>query len=244
LREFPAAIWPTASGRGSAVPDREIMRIAIPTKMRRILVAGAFLIAVALACASVYQFGSEFVAPAKAPLASSTAEIPTVTGGSSTPGLVFLEQPRELPAFQFTDEAGRTLSLADFRGRPILLNIWATWCVPCRKEMPSLDRLQSSIGKSQLLVLALSVDLQGAPAVRHFYEELGLHALDIYLDPASNSSRELKTVGLPTTLLIDRYGREIGRKIGAEEWDNPYLVAELQRHLGLQPANPPGPGGQ
>ena len=207
------------------------MRLVIRTRMQRVLVAGAFLVAVVLACASAYRYGSEFVAPAKAPLAGSTAEIPSVTGGSSTPGLVFLDQPRELPAFQFTDVAGHNLSLADFRGRPILLNIWATWCVPCRKEMSSLDRLQSLVGKSQLLVLALSVDLQGALAVKPFYEGLGLHDLDIYLDPASNSARELKTVGLPTTLLIDRDGREISRKIGAEEWDNPYI-----RHSAATPS--------
>ncbi len=220
------------------------MRTVIHSGMRRFLVVGGILIAVALACVSAYRFGSEFVAPAKPPLGDTAAVIPSVTGGSATQDVAFLDQPREVPVFQFTDEAGHTLSLADFRERPILLNIWATWCVPCRREMPSLDRLQSSVGKSQLLVLALSVDLQGASAVRRFYEELGLHALNIYLDPANNSSRELKTVGLPTTLLIDRNGREIGRKIGAGEWDSPNMVAELRRHLGLQPAGQSGSGGQ
>ncbi len=220
------------------------MRTAVHSRMRRILAVGAFLIAVAVACVFVYRFGSEFVAPAKPPFGDSAAGIPSVTGGSATQDVAFLDQPREVPVLQFTDEAGHSLSLRDFRGRPILLNIWATWCVPCRKEMPSLDRLQTLAGKSQLLVLALSVDLQGAPAVKRFYDELGLHALDIYLDPANNSSSELKTVGLPTTLLIDRDGREIGRKIGAEEWDSPSMVAELERHLRFQPVGQSGSGGQ
>ena len=222
------------------------MRTAINTRMRGVLVVGGSLIAFALACASAYYFGLEFLksTPAQGPFGDTAAEIHSATGSSDTLDAAFLDHPREVPVFQFTDEAGHNLTLADFRGRPIVLNIWATWCVPCRKEMPSLDRLQSLAGKSQLLVLALSIDLQGAPVVKRFYEELGLHALGIYLDPASNSSRELKTVGVPTTLLIDRDGREIGRKIGAEEWDNPFIVAELQRHLGFKPAGQSGSGGQ
>src|SRR5262249_20603324 len=143
----------------------------------------------------------------------------------------FPDQPRDLPTLRFMDADGRDLSLAEFRGRPIVFNIWATLCTPCRQEMPSLDRLQAALGKSQLLVLPLSIDSQGASAVKVFYQELGLKNLDIYLDRSEQASRELATVGIPTTLLIDRDGREVGRKIGAADWDSPDVIDLIRRHL-------------
>src|SRR5229473_113080 len=160
--------------------------------MRRILGAGAGLLAAVAAALALYHYGTEFI-----------------TGASNRQ------------------------SLADFRGRPVLLNIWATWCVPCRKEMPALDRLQTTIDKSKLLVLPLSIDRKGAPVIKQFYEELGLKVLVIYVDQSGKASSELSTVGVPTTLLIDRDGREIGRKVGPAEWDSPEMIALIREHLGL-----------
>lgn len=145
----------------------------------------------------------------------------------------FFDQPRPLPELRFVSGDGRALSLADFRGRPILLNVWATWCVPCRKEMPSLDRLQAKLGTSQLIVLPLSIDLQGLPVVRKFYAELGLTSLGTYLDQSGAAAAKVNAVGVPTTLLIDREGQEIGRKIGPAEWDSPETIALLRAHFGL-----------
>jgi len=196
--------------------------------MRRILGAGAALLGAVAAAVALYHYGTEFTSgPSnRQPVAANTAP-------SDAFNFSFFDQPRALPELRFVDGENRALSLADFRGRPLLLNIWATWCVPCRKEMPALDRLQVAIDKSQLLVLPLSIDRKGVPVVKQFYQELGLRALGIYVDQSGKASSELGAVGLPTTLLIDRDGREIGRKIGPAEWDSPEMIALIREHLGL-----------
>jgi thiol-disulfide isomerase/thioredoxin len=217
-----------------------------PMRVTRIFLITAGTAVLTALGAAAYYLSAEFLTytPDKPPFREATVQIHSASSLSDTLGFSFFDQPRALPAFEFSDSGGRIRTLAGFRGRPILLNIWATWCVPCREEMPSLDRLQSLVGKSQLLVLPLSIDQQGAAIVSHFYQELGLKDLDIYLDPAANSSRMLNTIGIPTTLLIDRNGEEIGRKIGAEEWDSPEIVAQIRRRLGLPPAGQSGEAGQ
>lgn len=132
--------------------------------------------------------------------------------------------PKPIGAIQFEDDQGRSRSLAAFRGKALLLNIWATWCVPCRKEMPALDRLQGALGGSNFEVVALSIDRGGMDVVRKFFAEIGIHNLAMYLDTSGKASRELGVVGLPTTLLIDRDGKEIGRLIGPAEWNAPEMV--------------------
>src|SRR5216683_4193135 len=121
------------------------------------------------------------------------------------------DERRSVPDLRFVDGDGRATSLGDFRGRVVLLNLWATWCVPCRREMPALDRLQAKLGGADFVVLPLSIDRGGLPPVKRFYEELGLQALGIFVDQSGAAMRELATPGIPTTLLVDRQGREIGR---------------------------------
>ena len=145
----------------------------------------------------------------------------------------FPDRPETLPYLTFVDGDQKPLSLADFRGRPVLLNIWATWCVPCRKEMPSLDRLQSMFDPSKFLVLTLSIDHQGIPAIKKFYDDLGLKSLGLYVDQSASATNRLRLPGVPGTLLIDAQGQEIGRKVGPTEWDSPATVAILRQHLGL-----------
>lgn len=151
----------------------------------------------------------------------------------SAPEITFLEQQRLLPNLQLSDGEGHNLSLADFRGRPVVLNLWATWCVPCRTEMPTFDHLQALVGASALLVVPLSIDSQGAAAVRKFYEAAGVKGLGIYLDRSGQAAHVLDIPGVPTTLIIDRDGREIGRKIGPADWFAPEIVGALREHLGL-----------
>jgi thiol-disulfide isomerase/thioredoxin len=134
------------------------------------------------------------------------------------------EAPKPIPTIAFEDEQGRQRSLADFRGKVVLLNIWATWCVPCRKEMPALDRLQAALGGQTFEIVALSIDRGGLDVVRKFFAEIGIRNLAIYLDTSAKVWRELGAVGLPTTLLIDRDGGEIGRLIGPAEWDAPEMA--------------------
>ncbi|CAN7492953.1 TlpA disulfide reductase family protein [Pararhizobium sp. LjRoot238] len=141
---------------------------------------------------------------------------------------VLHDTPAPVPELQFADGEGKPRSLADFRGKVVLLNVWATWCLPCRKEMPTLDRLQAELGGSAFEVVALSIDRGGADAVRKFYTEIGIQHLAIHVDASSQVAFALATAGLPTTLLFDAEGRELGRLIGPAEWDAPDMVAFLK----------------
>ena len=122
---------------------------------------------------------------------------------------------------------GRRFSTSAFRGRYILLNIWATWCPPCVKEMPSLDRLQRTKGSTSFEVVALSVDRSGKDVVEPFFKRAGLTDLTIYLDQGSKSMSAFKVIGLPTTLLIDPKGREISRWLGPREWDHEDVIRDI-----------------
>ncbi|MCZ6859478.1 MAG: TlpA disulfide reductase family protein [Alphaproteobacteria bacterium] len=142
-----------------------------------------------------------------------------------------LETPRPLPTIRFVNRAGRAVAMADFRGRLVVLNIWATWCGPCRKEMPTLDVLQSMFGSRDFEVVALSIDRKGVPAIKAFYRELNLKALHIYVDKSGRVLRDLGVDGIPTTLLVDSKTREIGRVVGPAKWDSPEAVALVRRYL-------------
>ncbi|WP_063817287.1 MULTISPECIES: TlpA disulfide reductase family protein [unclassified Bradyrhizobium] len=135
--------------------------------------------------------------------------------------------PKPIASIQFEDAQGKVRSLADFHGKVVLLNVWATWCIPCRKEMPALDRLQALFEPRDFEVVPLSID-RGMDVVRKFYAEVGIQKLGLYRDTSGNATRELGTVGIPTTLLIDREGHEIGRLIGPAEWDAPQMVAFIR----------------
>lgn len=143
-------------------------------------------------------------------------------------GLTIWPEPRPVPEVQFVDGEGKSHTLADFKGKVVLLNLWATWCVPCRKEMPTLDRLQAQLGGPDFQVLALSIDLDGLQVVRDFYKEVGIQHLGIYIDESASAISSLGAFGLPATLLLDRQGRELGRKLGEATWDSPEVVAYLK----------------
>ena len=140
--------------------------------------------------------------------------------------------PRRLPELVFEDGKGKRVTLADFRGRTVLLNVWATWCPPCREEMPSLDRLQKALGGPAFEVVALSIDAGGAPVVKRFYDEIGIRSLAIYVDPGMRAAGQLATPGVPTTLLIDREGRELGRHAGPAQWDSPQALRVISGNMG------------
>ena len=140
-------------------------------------------------------------------------------------------EPRRAEQFTFERDGGAKLTPADFKGRPILLNLWATWCVPCRAEMPALDRLQAKDGGADFEVVAINVDtarLERAPA---FLNEIGVKNLTRYADPSADAFEALrlagKALGLPTSLLIDKDGCEIGVVAGPANWDAPDAVAAV-----------------
>lgn len=146
-------------------------------------------------------------------------------------GMSLHDTPRSLPEIRFADANGTSLTLGDFQGRVTLLNIWATWCGPCREEMPTLDRLQKRLGGPDFEVVALSIDRAGMGVVSAFYDEIGVQHLTKYIDESGKAAGELSALGLPTTLLIDREGREIGRHVGPAEWDTPEMVEFLRRQI-------------
>ena len=133
---------------------------------------------------------------------------------------VFKKEPEALSEVRFQDANGTEKTLSDWRGKVVLVNLWATWCAPCRKEMPALDRLQKELGSSKFEVVAISIDRTGLAGARKFLDETGVKNLALYADPTTKLSSVLKAVGLPVTVLIDAEGREIGRLVGPAEWDS------------------------
>jgi thiol-disulfide isomerase/thioredoxin len=171
--------------------------------------------------------------------------LPLVLAGAGTAvedGVVSVERPRlgefipnsppiPAPTISVVDLAGNTVSLSDFAGRLVLINLWATWCEPCLREMPSLERMQSRLG-DKITVVAISEDRGGSKTVEPFINKLGLKSFKTYLDPKSDAGRAFKVAGLPTSFLIDREGRVLGRVEGAAEWDSPKLLEVLKAVLG------------
>jgi len=151
---------------------------------------------------------------------------------------VLHDAPKPLPDISFQDGNGKARSLHGFRGKFVLLNIWATWCAPCRKEMPTLDRLQAAIGGPDFEVAALSIDRAGLDVVAKFYRDLSVENLAMYIDSAGKAAATLGAVGLPTTLLIDRDGSEIGRLVGPAEWDAPEMMAFIRSRLTARAGSP------
>jgi thiol-disulfide isomerase/thioredoxin len=141
-----------------------------------------------------------------------------------------VDPPRPAPELSFAARNGSPAQLADFHGHWLLVNLWATWCAPCVREMPSLDRLQAKLG-NRLTVLAVSQDRGGAEVVDPFLAKLSLGALHIYLDPKAVVGKGLGARGLPTTFLVDGEGRVRAQLEGAAEWDSPGMVAALERYF-------------
>ena len=139
--------------------------------------------------------------------------------------------PQPVPEIAFQTLDGQETTLAAFAGKVVVLNLWATWCAPCREEMPALDRLQAMFADRDVIVLALSVDRAGPERVQKFLDEIGVQHLHVYRDPKAAATRALKVPGLPATLLIDRQGREAGRVLGIATWDGQAAVAAVEKLL-------------
>jgi thiol-disulfide isomerase/thioredoxin len=159
-------------------------------------------------------------APGQAATPGPTAADGSRLNSGAMAAFVFKATPEPLAEVAFKGAGGRELTLAHWRGRVVLLNLWATWCAPCRKEMPELDRLQAELGSDRFEVVALAVDRAGAEGARKFLNETGVKSLALYVDQAARAGTQLKAIGLPTTILIDREGREIGRLTGPAVWDS------------------------
>lgn len=147
-------------------------------------------------------------------------------------GLTVLEAPEPAPDIAFQDAEGNTQRLADYRGQALLVNLWATWCAPCVKEMPALDRLAQAFDGEDFALLPISLDVGGPEIVRGFYEKTKIASLPVLIDPDGRSPSAFGAVGLPMTVLIDRDGRILARHPGDAEWDSPAAKAVISALLG------------
>ena len=163
--------------------------------------------------------------PPQSAAASATA---SSTGLPTSPGknrlsvgdmaMFAFKAPHTLPDVNFNGPDGKPVSIDTWRGKVVLLNLWATWCPPCRKEMPDLDRLQAQLGGNEFEVVAVSLDRGSDTAPRQFLNSIGVKNLRFFHDPKARLATNLKAIGMPATLLLDREGREIGRLVGPAHW--------------------------
>ncbi len=135
---------------------------------------------------------------------------------------------RPAPEIVLVDAAGDEHGAGEFNGRVVVLNFFATWCAPCRREMPSLDRLAARLGSDEFAVVGVSQDRKGAEVYLPFLDELEVTHFETFADPGLKTSRMLRVLGLPATIVLDRQGHEVGRMVGPAEWDSDEAVALLR----------------
>jgi thiol-disulfide isomerase/thioredoxin len=194
--------------------------------------AGRFAAIAAIAAATPVAFAIYGIAP---PIGNvfgvgrvHAADAPPLNPSGAVAAFVVKSAPEALPDVSFVDAKGEARTMRDFKGKVVLLNLWATWCAPCRKEMPSLDRLQTELGSDKFEVVAISVDRSGPEGARRFLDSIGIKQLALYAEPTARMGSALRAIGMPTTLLIDGEGREIGRLTGPAEWDSADAKALIQ----------------
>jgi thiol-disulfide isomerase/thioredoxin len=181
----------------------------------------ALIMVTVLAAAAVYQFRPDTAA------SEGTGAMAAFLKKADRPAM---------PGLTFKDAEGKDRTLAEWKGRVVLLNLWATWCAPCRKEMPTLADLQKQLGSKDFEVMALSLDLKGLEASKKFLDENGAGNLVAYTDQSTASLAALQGVGLPLTILIDKQGSEIGRLIGPAEWNSPEAITLIKGAIAEAPA--------
>ncbi len=189
------------------------------TLRRSVLAAGGTLLAGAIT--------RKWIAP-EAAAQSSPEQSPPVQPFS----VVRFHAPTALPPFSFADADGRTIDSAQPRGHGVVLNLWATWCVPCVAELPALDSLARTLAPSGIQVLTVSLDHGGAAMVKPFYAAHGIRSLPVLLDPHSAILAALGLEGIPTTLVIDKTGKEVARVQGSVNWADPAAAIAITKAIG------------
>jgi thiol-disulfide isomerase/thioredoxin len=208
-----------------------------------LIVLVAALLGVAAGFAAVYGIGglkrngSQPVADPACKGAVDTAKKLTPLARGEVAAFSPAETPRRLPELTFTNREGKPAKLSDFRGRVTLINLWATWCVPCRKEMPALDALEGKLGGPDFSVLAINLDTGDRTKPQKFLGDIGVKHLAYYEDPSTDVFQDLKRygraiIGLPATVLVDRDGCELGVLPGPAEWASDDALALLRAATG------------
>jgi thiol-disulfide isomerase/thioredoxin len=196
------------------------------------------VVGVAAGLAAVYGIGAMQRNPADAsckPAAELAKRLaPLARGEVAAVGIA--SEPKRLPELTFTGADGKPRALADFQGKTVLLNLWATWCVPCRKEMPALDALQARLGSDTFEVVAVNIDTRNLDKPKTWLQEVGITKLGYYADPSAKVFQDLKAIGkafgMPTTLLVDPQGCELGTLAGPAEWASDDAVKLIEAASG------------
>jgi thiol-disulfide isomerase/thioredoxin len=207
-------------------------------KKRLAMVVAGGIAGVAAGLAAVYGIGTlkRNAADAACAGAVDLAQRLAPLARGEVAAFTVADPPLRLPDLAFRDAGGREHRLADWRGRTVLLNLWATWCVPCRKEMPALDALEGKLGGPAFEVVAINIDTRDPDKPRAWLKEVGVDRLGYYADPSAKVFQDLKAVGraagMPTTLLVDPAGCEIGTVAGPAEWASEDAVKLVTAALG------------
>lgn len=173
-----------------------------------------------------------------ATLAALGLAAPTAAGAKPAQGLLIHDSPKMLPALDIRDGDGKPAGLESLHGQAILLNLWASWCMPCVAELPALDRLKPKAEAKGVAVVALSLDRGGKIAVVNTYARLGITALAIRTDEARAAAEKLSASVLPVSLLLDRQGREVARYVGAADWEGQQAALLLDALAAGRPLTP------
>jgi len=219
----------------SAAPRRRLDRLRFLT-----IAAAAAMLAVLAGVYGIDGLRSNPDAAACAAAVKTAGRIAPLVRGEVA-ALSVSHRPFRVPDVAFNDAEGRTRSLKDWRGRTVLLNLWATWCVPCRKEMPALDALEGDLGGAQFEVIAVNIDTRDPKKPLTFLKEVGATHLAYYSDPSAKAFQDLKLAGkafgMPTTLIVDPSGCEIGEMAGPAEWASADGLKLVRAVLADDPGN-------
>jgi len=198
-------------------------KLPISTAKRIRTMIALFCVAAVVTGAAIYGIGAmqRNADPACRPSVELAKRLAPLARGEVA-AVAIAAEPQMLPDLAFKDASGEPRKLSDFRGRTVLLNLWATWCVPCRKEMPALDALQTKLGGEKFQVVAINIDTRNLDKPKAWLDEVGIKGLGYFADPSAKVFQDLKAIGkaigMPTTLLIDPQGCELGTLAGPAEW--------------------------
>jgi thiol-disulfide isomerase/thioredoxin len=219
------------TGAGDAAKRYANRRLAV-------VVAGSFA-GVVIGLAAVYGISALLGNPAGdaacRPAVETASRVAPLAKGEVA-AVTVASAPLKVPDLAFHDAAGGDRHLADWRGRTLLVNLWATWCVPCRKEMPALDALQAKLGGPDFEVVAINIDTRDPDKPRNWLKEVGVASLGYYADPNAKVFQDLKLIGrafgMPTTMLVDPVGCEIATLAGPAEWASEDAIRLVSAALG------------
>ena len=197
-----------------------------PSGRRRAMVVGTVVAAATVGLAVLYgtNRGWGNAADADCAPAKSIADAMQPLARGDVAAVQVAKTPKLLPTLAFNDAAGKPTTLADLRGKTVLLNLWATWCAPCRQEMPALDALQGKLGGDDFQVVAVNIDTRNLDKPKQWLADNKVSRLAYHADPSAKIFQELKTIGkafgMPTTIIVDRKGCELASLAGPAEWSS------------------------